>query len=62
MSWGAVGSPGGGGRASAPIAGIAEIARHRRNREGKGLPLIHADDADRKAGRSGHTGKEADKC
>jgi hypothetical protein len=28
------------------IAGIADIARHRRNREGPRLTLIHADDTD----------------
>jgi hypothetical protein len=31
--------PGGGGARSAPIAGIAEIARHRRNRKGKTLTI-----------------------
>lgn len=42
---------GGGGARSAPIAGIADIARNRRDRKGKSLPLINADDADRnKAG------------
>jgi len=30
------------------IAVIADIARHRRNRKGKTLPLIYADDTDRK--------------
>jgi len=34
------------GALSAPIAGIADIARHRRNREG--LPLIQTDDADKR--------------
>jgi len=29
------------------IAGIAVIARNRRHRKGKTLPLINADDADR---------------
>jgi len=52
------GIPGRGvGARSAPIAVIADIARHRRNREGKGLPLIHTDDADQEnqtIGEPGH--------
>ena len=31
------------------IAGIADIARHRRNRKGKTVPLINTDDTDLKA-------------
>jgi hypothetical protein len=38
----------GGGGEIAAIAGIAAIARHRRDRKGKTLPLIHADDTDQK--------------
>jgi hypothetical protein len=40
---------GGGPREARLIAGIAEIARHRRNRKRKTqlLPLINTDDADR---------------
>jgi hypothetical protein len=33
------------------IAGIAEIARNRRNLKGKTLPLINADDADQNGNR-----------
>jgi hypothetical protein len=34
------------GAQSASIAGIAEIARHRRDRKSKTLPLINTDDRD----------------
>ena len=40
-----------GGRGAAQraaIAGIADIARHRRDRERRDLPLIHTDDTDRR--------------
>jgi hypothetical protein len=49
MTWNAVGYLGRGPREARLIAGIAEIARHRRNRKRKTqlLPLINTDDADR---------------